>query len=177
MKRKWDYDLINFTGLANLACPCCPSTADNSVEGIISQAATGLTSPGISQIDAKECTKREPMSPGSGLFPNLPLSLRNDAGTTDLFSSSVAELRRKAQEHSAALWHLAHSVQQQQSKQQLKQVKPLQIPSNTSDLGKEASTCDVTSDVIKENEDEPKSAVPVIVDNDEMLNKQADQPV
>ncbi len=29
-------------------------------------------------------------------------------------SSSVAELRRKAQEHTAALWQLAQSVQQQQ---------------------------------------------------------------
>ena len=36
------------------------------------------------------------------------------AAASDLFSASVSELRRKAQEHSAALWQLAQTVQQQQ---------------------------------------------------------------
>jgi len=39
----------------------------------------------------------------------------------EMFHSSVAELRRKAQEHSAALWQLAQSVQQQHQEQQQQQ--------------------------------------------------------
>ena len=43
------------------------------------------------------------------------------AAASDLFSASVSELRRKAQEHSAALWQLAQTVQQQQQQQQQQQ--------------------------------------------------------
>ena len=39
------------------------------------------------------------------------------SAASDLFSASVSELRRKAQEHSAALWQLAQTVQQTQQQQ------------------------------------------------------------
>ena len=48
-----------------------------------------------------------------------------DMSSSDLFNSSVAELRRKAQEHSAALWQLAQSVQVQQQQQQQQQGEQL----------------------------------------------------
>ena len=65
--------------------------------------------------DNKE--KPNPFLPMAPLLPPGVL-MGGEMSSTDLFNSSVAELRRKAQEHSAALWQLAQSVQVQQQQQQ-----------------------------------------------------------
>ena len=44
----------------------------------------------------------------------------SNSAASDLFSASVSELRRKAQEHSAALWQLAQTVQQTQQNDEAK---------------------------------------------------------
>ena len=52
---------------------------------------------------------------------NAEEGLPNSASAaSDLFSASVSELRRKAQEHSAALWQLAQTVQQTQQNDEAK---------------------------------------------------------
>lgn len=74
------------TGLTGIPCPCCPprlalpSSTDNS-------SATSLTSP---TSEGEKSNK--------------------DQHRDVLFTASVAELRRKAQEHSAALWQSLQSL-------------------------------------------------------------------
>lgn len=80
-----------FEGFSNM-CTCCPISKSSS---------TASTSTTCSTVSNDTST-----SPSSSMNPvTLASSMSPDART-----SSVAELRRKAQEHSAALLHSLHAV-------------------------------------------------------------------
>jgi ABC-type uncharacterized transport system ATPase subunit len=82
----------------------------------------------------------------------IPASI--DSGK-DLFATSVSELRRKAQEHSAALWQLAQSVQQQQQ-QHLQQQQEQQSDSEmTENVEKEEEAVSKETEVKTEVADGP----------------------
>ncbi|TRY80564.1 hypothetical protein TCAL_04552 [Tigriopus californicus] len=109
----------NVKGLSGMPCPCCPASLSNPS----SPSKDKMGSPPVSQNGLPtpdNLFPMDPLPPGqimNGLGnPGLAGSdsAANLSASSDLFSSSVAELRRKAQEHSAALFHLAQSVHQKQ---------------------------------------------------------------
>jgi OAR motif len=76
-------------------CSCCPITKSQSSSTSTPTTCTAIIhDPAASQTSAMSAAG---MSPSGG-------------GSSDARSSSVAELRRKAQEHSAALLHSLHAV-------------------------------------------------------------------
>ena len=81
--------------------------------------------PGLSAADPKDKI-------GQGAEANS--SELPEENSSDLFSASVSELRRKAQEHSAALWQLAQTVQQQQQQQQEQQEQSNFVLDSDSDV-------------------------------------------
>lgn len=85
--------LFLFKGFPSL-CSCCPSSKSQSSCTISTTCSSMGHDPATSQAN-NVCSSA--LSPSS-------------SGSTDARSSSVAELRRKAQEHSAALLHSLHAV-------------------------------------------------------------------
>ena len=99
----------NPSGLGGLPCPCCPpSLAPDSLLNIPTPPPLIPPTPNISSSEAEDKTGIKGAAKSNE--ENLSTS-----SASDLFSASVSELRRKAQEHSAALWQLAQTVQQQNS--------------------------------------------------------------
>ena len=85
------------SGIPGLPCPCCPPRI-GLPEAIFS--TTTPTTP-ISSI----LTTSTP-----SLTPSLTDSEKPSGSKDILFTASVAELRRKAQEHSAALWQSLQQI-------------------------------------------------------------------
>ena len=88
----------SFLGLSGLSYPCCPPRLGLSdTLGVTSSIST----------------------PVSSVLTNTPSTIQNSENDEKivksdrdvLFTASVAELRRKAQEHSAALWQSLQEIQ------------------------------------------------------------------
>ncbi len=94
------------SGLPGVPCPCCPPPTTPTPTLL-----PGFPAP-TGGVDATKESTGEAKSDQKS--PNSTLPEEDNKG---LFASSVSELRRKAQEHSAALWQLAQTVQQQQQQQ------------------------------------------------------------
>ena len=106
--------------MSGLPCPCCPprlpllspspnlSTAPNLAGAVSPDAKTSSTDQGLNQNDPEAAGDETTVGSFSKKF------LENSSTNKDLvFGASVAELRRKAQEHSAALWQSLQLAQQQ----------------------------------------------------------------
>ena len=93
-----------FLGIPGLPCPCCPPRLGTLPESIFSTAATP-----VSSILSN--------STPSLLTDSEGLSSKPKADSKEvLFTASVAELRRKAQEHSAAIWQSLQQFQHNSDK-------------------------------------------------------------
>ena len=93
-----------FVGIPGLPCPCCPPRLGTLPESIFSTAATP-----VSSILSN--------STPSLLTDSEGLSSKPKADSKEvLFTASVAELRRKAQEHSAAIWQSLQQFQHNSDK-------------------------------------------------------------
>ena len=108
---------INSTapGLAGLPCPCCPPAPPLASDSLL---AVPQTPPLLPAAAAPSLSADPKDKIGQGAESNCGGCEQPEENSSDLFSASVSELRRKAQEHSAALWQLAQTVQQQQQQQQ-----------------------------------------------------------
>ena len=105
------FTLTNFnSGLDGLPYPCCPPPPPPPLP-TDSLLNIPPNPPLIPPVEDKSDSKAK---------SNAEESLSNSASASDLFSASVSELRRKAQEHSAALWQLAQTVQQTQQNDEAK---------------------------------------------------------
>ena len=100
-------------GLDGLPYPCCPPPPPLPTDSLLNIPPTPpLIQPVVDKTDSKA---------GSGAKSDAEEGPSNStSAASDLFSASVSELRRKAQEHSAALWQLAQTVQQTQQNDEAK---------------------------------------------------------
>lgn len=103
-------------GIPGLPCPCCPPRLPDSI------FSTSTPTP-VSSILSNS-------TPSLTETPEKP----KDPSKEVLFTASVAELRRKAQEHSAAIW---------QSLQQFQQSSDKELPEVPKDLVKVPKTEDL----------------------------------
>ncbi len=132
---------FSFKGLTGLPCPCCPPRLPgaNSPPGLAPNSpnqvnqinpeppAVSLPSSPVSVAEANAAAEnldssklvKPPSIPGLPGLPNLPIlppsqltQQLTSAEKDQLFSASVEELRRKAQEHSAALWQQIQQMHQ-----------------------------------------------------------------
>ena len=106
------FTLTNFnSGLDGLPYPCCPPPPPPPLP-TDSLLNIPPNPPLIPPVEDKSDSKAK---------SNAEEGPSNSASAaSDLFSASVSELRRKAQEHSAALWQLAQTVQQTQQNDEAK---------------------------------------------------------
>ena len=95
-------DFIVFSGLGGLPCPCCPPRLGGLSDTL------GVTS-SISTPVSSVLTGSSPSLTGNGTSETDEKLVKSDRDV--LFTASVAELRRKAQEHSAAIWQSLQQIQ------------------------------------------------------------------
>ena len=95
-------NFIVFSGLGGLPCPCCPPRLGGLPDTL------GVTS-SISTPVSSVLTGSSPSLTGNGTSETDEKLVKSDRDV--LFTASVAELRRKAQEHSAAIWQSLQQIQ------------------------------------------------------------------
>ena len=100
-------------GLSGLPCPCCPPRLPllSSTTPTLPEQKTG-SNPDNPVIRSDSDGASDDVTSGLSPFSKANNFIENSGKD---FGASVAELRRKAQEHSAAIWQSLHLAQQQQS--------------------------------------------------------------
>ena len=97
-----------FTGLTGLPCPCSPPRLGGLTD-TLGATSTSIPTPTVSSALTNSILSTiQPAASGTGSTEEEKL-VKSDRDV--LFTASVAELRRKAQEHSAALWQSLQQIQ------------------------------------------------------------------
>ena len=133
LHHQWLQNVNKGLSAISTSCPCCPTQPGtvSTTAASSTPCSTTTTSSSTSTTTAKLDSK-PPIVGMPSMFPHFPLPATSAASMAitegvkeakeEVFNASVAELRRKAEEHSAALWHLAQSVQHQKLLQHQQQV-------------------------------------------------------